>query len=295
MGVPRHKIECFHHEIDGREEGKGLMDWPCTPAYCRAFAEAFGVKIYFSWREGGFKREMLRDGTPTAQTHFETPDGEVVRGGHGEPGRRKRFPQVSANLSQRWCSPYLKIDVGSIAIQNQKRFNNARSLLVSGERAQESSQRARYKIFEPDRTDARGGVLKRHVDRCRIVHQWEESEVWEIIARWRVNAHPAYRLGWGRLSCATCIFLSKNGWASAKVVLPDQVGSIARYENDFGTTIDRGMGVMAKAALGKAYGPCGETQLVAEARDENWHGQIILPEGEWQLPAGAFGESNGPT
>lgn len=112
-GVPRHKIELLHHEVDGREEGKLFMDWPCTTAYVRAFAAAFNVRCYFSWREGGFKREMLRDNTPTAQTHFETPTGIVSRGGKGQNNTRKQFPQVSANLSLRYCSSYLKIDVAS--------------------------------------------------------------------------------------------------------------------------------------------------------------------------------------
>ena len=92
-GVPKAKLELMHHEVDGREEdGTYFMDWPCTAAYCRSFAAAFGIPLYFSWREGGFRREMLRDGTPTAPTHFETPDGEFVRGGGGAPGKRKMFP-----------------------------------------------------------------------------------------------------------------------------------------------------------------------------------------------------------
>jgi 3'-phosphoadenosine 5'-phosphosulfate sulfotransferase (PAPS reductase)/FAD synthetase len=195
LGVARDRIELWHHEVDGREEAVNLMDWPCTPAYVRAFARAFGVNVFFSWREGGFKREMLRNNTATAQTHFETPDGVDSSGGNGKPNVRLQFPQVSANLSLRWCSAYLKFDVACAAIQNQKRFHNARSLVISGERAQESSNRAKYKIFERDRTDARNGSLKRHIDRCRPVHQWDEAEVWNIIARWRINLHPAYRFG----------------------------------------------------------------------------------------------------
>ena len=300
LGVARDRIELWHHEVDGREDGVSLMDWPCTPAYVSAFARAFGVKLFYSWREGGFKREMLRDNSPTAQTHFETPAGIVSRGGKGENNTRKQFPQVTSDLSLRYCSSYLKVDPGRTAIVNQKRFNNSQTLVLSGERAQESSNRAKYKIFEPDHTDARNGSLKRHVDRCRPVHQWDEAEIWNIIARWRVNMHPCYRLGWTRLSCALCIFLTRNGWASARAVLPEQFDQVALYEKEFGSnngkTIDRGgMSVIVKASLGKAYAACSNAALVAEARNENWNGPIILPEGEWELPAGAFGESDGPT
>jgi len=220
------------------------------------------------------------DNAPTAQTHFETPTGIVSRGGKGGNNTRKQFPQVSSNLSLRYCSSYLKIDVASIALANQERFNDSKTLTVSGERAQESSPRRKLKIFERDRTDARRGALKRHVDRYRLVHQWQEQEVWEIIARWRVNPHPPYRLSRGRLSCALCIFLNPNGWASAKVVLPEQFHKIAYYEKLFGKTIDRKIDVLTKASLGKAHPQCHDAKLVAEARDENWNHPIILPSQE---------------
>lgn len=62
-GASRERIELWHHEIDGRE-GSHLMDWPCTPAYCRAFAQAFALPLYASWKVGGFERELLRDRRP---------------------------------------------------------------------------------------------------------------------------------------------------------------------------------------------------------------------------------------
>jgi 3'-phosphoadenosine 5'-phosphosulfate sulfotransferase (PAPS reductase)/FAD synthetase len=296
MNIPRDKIELMHHDVDGREEGRGLMDWPSTPSYCRAFAKAFNLPIYFSWKEGGFRREMLRQNTATAPTHFETPHGELQRGGLGPPGTRNIFPQQTADLSRRWCSAYLKIDPARLSIINQPRFQQARTLVISGERAEESPNRANYKLFEVDHSDARHGSLRRHVDRCRIVHQWTESEIWDIIARWRINVHPAYRLGFNRLSCICCIFGSDRQWASARIVVPDQVEQVATYERQFGKTIDRShITVLHKASLGSPYSPCTDAALIAEARDRNWDRPIFLPEGEWQIPPGAFGESNGPT
>jgi tRNA(Ile)-lysidine synthase TilS/MesJ len=73
FGIPVSKIELWHHLIDGKEHQ--FMDWECTEDYCRKFAEAFHVPIYFSWKQGGFEGEMLRDNTPTKQTYYETPDG----------------------------------------------------------------------------------------------------------------------------------------------------------------------------------------------------------------------------
>ena len=62
-------------------------------------------------------------------------------------------------------------------------------LVVTGERGEESSNRARYKVFEPDRTQSR------HVDHFRPVHAWKEGEVWEAMARNAITPHPAYQLG----------------------------------------------------------------------------------------------------
>lgn len=122
MGVNPENIELWHHDVDGRE-GSELMDWAVTRDYCRAFAEAFGMKIYYSWKEGGFEREMCRNNQLTAPTIFEIPGGIAQAGGVlGKPSTRGKFPQVSPDLSVRWCSAYLKIDVGSAAIRNQERF-----------------------------------------------------------------------------------------------------------------------------------------------------------------------------
>ncbi len=58
-GVPKEKIELLYHLVNGKAEV--IMDWPVTEAYCRAFARHFEVPIFFSWKAGGFKREMLRE------------------------------------------------------------------------------------------------------------------------------------------------------------------------------------------------------------------------------------------
>ncbi len=300
-GVPMSKIELMHHDVDGRE-GSNLMDWPCTRDYCRKVAEAFGLPIYFSWKVGGFEREMLRDGTPTAPTKFETPVAPFVygnptttveSGGRGPAGTRLKFPQVSADLSVRWCSAYVKIDVGSTALRNQARFDRARTLFITGERAEESAARAKYKVFEPHRADRRTGRDKRHVDQWRPVHAMTEREVWKLLERFSINPHPAYRLGWGRVSCMKCIFGSANQWASAYEIDPVGVRRIAEYERQFGVTIKRKLTVMNSVDAGKAYDmdPVDVKAAMSETFDE----PIILGEGTWELPKGAFGESCGPT
>jgi hypothetical protein len=268
------------------------MDWPSTPAYCKAFAKAFHVPLFFSWRLGGFEREMLRNDTATAPISWENPDGSIgTAGGKGPKGTRLKFPQVSADLSTRWCSAYLKIDVGATAIRNQSRFLGKKTLFISGERAEESPGRAKYKVFEPDRACSH----HRAVRRFRPVHSWNEQEVWDILRRYQVNPHPSYRIGFPRLSCRACIFGLEDQWASLQQVDPAGFKAIAAYEKQFGFTIHRKTALGDRADAGRPYAGCSNQALLAEAMDPNWSGPIIVPADEWALPAGAFGKGGGPS
>lgn len=303
-GVPKSKIELWHHDVDGRE-GSELMDWACTAGYCRAVARALDVPLYFSWKVGGFEREMNRDSQLTAPTAWEEPqpDGSVIvrqTGGKlGKPATRQKFPQVSADLTVRWCSAYLKIDVCRRALANDSRFTSSRTLVVTGERAEESTSRAKYKTFEPHPSDLRNGIRKqRHIDAWRPVHGWPEALVWKIIERYGINPHPAYRAGWGRVSCAACIFGSPDQWASLTAIAPQSVATIAAYEERFELTIKRSENVNQQATRGTTYAalrtPAGQA-AAAEATDRDWAERVQLEPGEWELPAGAFGESTGPS
>ena len=296
-GVQAKKIELWHHLIDGRE-GSNLMDWPVTEDYVKKFAKTFGIKLFFSWKQGGFEREMLRDNQKTAPTIFQAPDNDNIiecscGGTRGRESTRRKFPQVTANLSQRWCSAYLKIDVCTAAINNQKRFLNKRTLVITGERAEESAARSKYKVFEPDRSDNRNGKrVKRHVDHWRPLHLWDEKQVWKIIEKFKVNPHPAYRLGWGRLSCISCIFGSKNQWATLNKIAPGRFRRIGAYEKEFGMTIHRSKSVYDQIVEGSPY-PDLDPAIVSEGLGTTFNNDIILK--KWELPAGAFGENAGPT
>lgn len=293
-GVPKSRIELHHHEIDGH--GPAFMDWGITRAYCRAVADALGLRIYFSCKEGGFLREMNRDGAPTAPILFEREDGTWEQvGGKGPPGTRGLFPQVTADLRVRWCSPYLKIDVLAALIRNSPRFAGKRTLVLTGERAQESASRARYATFEAHRSDLREGRRPRHVDAWRPVHAWTAERVWGIIGEHGLIPHPAYRLGWGRLSCMTCIFGSRNQWATIAALYPARFEAIAAREEQTGKTIKRGASVRALAAQGTPYpAALAQPALAALAESDEWSGPVLCDPAAWVLPAGAFGENAGP-
>lgn len=118
--------------------------------------------------------------------------------------------------------------------------------------------------------------------------------MWAALERHRINPHPAYRLGWGRVSCAACIFGGPDQWASLRAVNPVQFSQVVDYERRFGWTIRRGEALTAVADRGQPYASLSKEDIIA-ALAEEWREPIFLPpEQEWKLPAGAFSGSPGP-
>lgn len=290
LGVAPERIEIHHHLVDGKDEV--FMDWPVTESYCEAFAQAFGMRFVTTWREGGFKREMLRQDCPTAPVHIPGPNGGTIPvGGKGPNGTRQKFPQVSADMSVRWCSSYLKSDAGRAYLTNTPRFQDGRKrLIVTGERAEESPGRAKYTEFGAHPQDNRlGKKTQRYLDHWRAVHKWTEAEVWAIKRRWRVAPHPAYRIGFSRCSCKSCIFVGPDNWATLREIALADFKQIAAYENQFGVTIHRTLGVEARADAGQVMPNAAQHAPLAMATAFT---EPILVD-DWQLPAGAFKNNGG--
>lgn len=292
LGVEKEQLELWHHKIDG-DTDQHFMDWPVTESYCRAVAETFDIPIYFSWKKGGFRGEMWRENERTKPIVFETPDGvKEVGGNSGSKNTRLKFPQTSADLSVRWCSAYLKIDVCASAIRNQDRFRDSKTLVITGERGEESKARSKYKQFEPHKSDLRDGVrYQRHVDHWRPVLHWYEAEVWNIIEEEKVRVHPAYYLGTGRVSCAFCIFESDPQLATAAKVLPKQFNMVAGDEEQFKFTIKQGYTLRERESHANPYDSYSE-EIAEVARSTEYNLPIIMD--NWILPDGAFGDSSGP-
>lgn len=291
LGIPKEKIELWHQAVDGRPGvDPRFFDWPCTESYCREVARTLGLPIKFQWREGGFEREINKQDAPTAPAAFELPDGSVGRsGGIGEPNTRLMFPAAVADLRTRWCSATLKIDVASIAINNDPRFKKAKIIEITGERRQESNKRACYAEVEKHDSTTK----HRRVDQWRAIIDWPEERVWEIIQRWGIRPHPAYYLGWGRVSCAFCIFGNPDQWASIRAISPTMFWRINNYEKQFGRTIQQGGDIEHLANKGESYVP-NDPEMVRLAMSDE------LPKGyasagkNWTMPFGAFKRSGGP-
>jgi len=295
MGVEPSKIELHHHDIDGRES-ETFMDWECTRGYCQRFADDLGLKIYFSWKVGGFEREMNRNVSRTAPVRFEVPVGDGIEilesgGTGGKESTRRKFPQVSADLSVRWCSSYLKIGVCSSSISGQTRFNGKSVLLVTGERAEESANRALYYRFEPHSANA--PTKARIVHQYRMVQAWTTEEVWAIMQEYGIDPHPAYKLNLGRCSCLGCIFGSNDQWAMIREIEPERFEKIATYEEEFGVTIQRDKSVREMADAGSFT--INNPELIKLATSKEYNQPVVIHKSHWQLPIGAFAEGCGPT
>jgi 3'-phosphoadenosine 5'-phosphosulfate sulfotransferase (PAPS reductase)/FAD synthetase len=294
LGVPISKLELWHQAVDGRPGvDPRFFDWPCTEGYCKAVAAALGVKIRFQWREGGFEQEINKFNRPLAPAGFELPDGTIgSAGGQGTPNTRLMFPMTSSDLRTRWCSAVLKIDVSTAGINNDPRLKEANVLVVTGERRQESNNRARYSEVDVHRSTTQ----KRRVDQWRAIIDWREEEVWEIIEKWRVRPHPAYYIGWGRVSCLPCIFGNADQWASVRAIAPDLFNKILGYENEFEHTIQKKGNVKFMADKGESFVP-PDRKLVAMALSEEYpEDMVMVPKSEpWELPLGAYKRHGGPT
>jgi hypothetical protein len=145
LGVDRGRLELMHHDVDGAI-GDGfestLMDWPCTHGYIAALGKAFDIPVLFSYRVGGIERELLRENCGSAPVVYTRRDGQqvVLPSDKSKANTRLKFPQVTANLALRWCSAYSKISVSDRLLIHDARFRQGKTLIVTGERAEESPE-----------------------------------------------------------------------------------------------------------------------------------------------------------
>ena len=300
LGVDKDKIELWHHNIDGKE-GDSFMDWPVTTDYCKKFASHFNVRYYESWKVGGFEKELMRQEEYTTGYKFETPDG-LKHVGNGSPGCKRslgkiktvrKFPQLAGLNAGRWCSAYLKIMVMRAAIKNQERFRGQRTLVITGERGEESTARAGYCDQEVYETDSRNKENGMWIDQWRPIKHWLETHVWNIIERYGVVVPPSYYLGYSRFSCKDCIFGNADQWATGAYLDPEGVERKAKLEEEFKYTMRRDISIRELIAKGKVYQAAKNEKYKALAMNKEYTGPITTD--NWTLPAGAYGKSCGPS
>lgn len=328
LGVPKEKMEFWHHDIDGGNP-KRRMDWKCTQNYVRSFAAAEGVKLRLSWRVNGFFGELYRIGASEPVEWLDPDTGEVrqcrlsrnylqcreIKEKAADEmdtqlrkfGYRMKFPAKTGDLSRRWCSAYLKIMVADTVMSNLSRLQelgisgeknrkseNVKILVVSGERRGESKGRSKYNEIEIHRTNA---PAKAH----RIVHQWRpvidysERDVWEVLKRHRVNPHPCYRAGWNRCSCAMCIFSTPKLFAGIREIYPNEFRKLKNDEEILGFTLDNKCDLETFVGDAESCVYHGDDKALRSLVTGEFTEDDVYVNGRWLYPAGAFhGAEGGP-
>lgn len=323
LGVPKSKIEFWHHDIDGGHPSR-TMDWRCTANYIRSFAEAEQIPLRVSWRKNGFFGELYRIGASELIEYVDPETGEIyqcppskkymecqklkvaaiseMENKLAEFGYRMKFPMKSGDLSRRWCSAYLKIMVADTVLRNMnsvaanltKTRMDIKLLIVSGERRGESVGRSKYNEIEIHRTNA---VSKHH----RTVHQWRpvidysEKDIWEVLKRHKVNPHPCYRAGWNRCSCAMCIFSTPQLFAGIRELYPKEYALLCQDEKVLGFTLDNHCDLETYIGSADSCVYHGDKEAIQSLLTGEFPVESVYVKDKWKYPAGAFhGVAGGP-
>lgn len=323
LGVPKSKIEFWHHDIDGGHPSR-TMDWRCTVNYIRSFAEAEQIPLRVSWRKNGFFGELYRIGASELIEYVDPETGEIyqcppskkymecqklkvaaiseMENKLAEFGYRMKFPMKSGDLSRRWCSAYLKIMVADTVLRNMnsvaanltKTRMDIKLLIVSGERRGESVGRSKYNEIEIHRTNA---VSKHH----RTVHQWRpvidysEKDIWEVLKRHKVNPHPCYRAGWNRCSCAMCIFSTPQLFAGIRELYPKEYALLCQDEKVLGFTLDNHCDLETYIGSADSCVYHGDKEAIQSLLTGEFPVESVYVKDKWKYPAGAFhGAAGGP-
>ena len=317
LGVPKSKIEFWHHDIDGGHPSR-TMDWRCS------FAEAEQIPLRVSWRKNGFFGELYRIGASELIEYVDPETGEIyqcppskkymecqklkvaaiseMENKLAEFGYRMKFPMKSGDLSRRWCSAYLKIMVADTVLRNMnsvaanltKTRMDIKLLIVSGERRGESVGRSKYNEIEIHRTNA---VSKHH----RTVHQWRpvidysEKDIWEVLKRHKVNPHPCYRAGWNRCSCAMCIFSTPQLFAGIRELYPKEYALLCQDEKVLGFTLDNHCDLETYIGSADSCVYHGDKEAIQSLLTGEFPVESVYVKDKWKYPVGAFhGAAGGP-
>jgi 3'-phosphoadenosine 5'-phosphosulfate sulfotransferase (PAPS reductase)/FAD synthetase len=282
LGIPKERIHLHHHDVDGNSY-RPIFDWECTKDYCRAFAQAFGLKLFISYREGGIYREINRENQPKGDVYYQIePDGEyqIARAKADKLNTRLMFPAVQSDIRYRWCSATAKIEVLRTVTSWSEAYQKG-CYVLTGERRAESTARSKYDYQEVYHTSNKN----RPIQQLRIILDWSEAQVWDILKRWRVQPHPAYMLGWSRCSCKICIFSGPNIWATVNEIDKPRIEMIDMTEKKINHTLYHKLTILEKVAQGTAM----KVNKYWLRQSIKFTVPIIVPENKlWKIPVGAF-------
>lgn len=198
-GVSRDRIVVSHQCL-------GRMEWPGTLELVQEHAAHYGLRLEVSaYRDKG--------GTPLTLLDYIRARGKW-------PDSKNRF-----------CTSEYKRGPGKRVIVKLFREAPGDVLNVFGFRAEESSSRAKKKVFA---LNPRCSCKARQVWDWLPIHHWTEEAVWDDIRASGVRWHYAYDLGMPRLSCCFCIFAPRAALLVAGKANPDLLDEYCEAEEKTG-------------------------------------------------------------
>ncbi len=130
----------------------------------------------------------------------------------------------------------------------------------------------------------------------RPVIDWSEKDIWTIIRRHGVKAHPCYYAGWNRCSCMMCVFSQPKHWAGIRELFPKEYEAVRQDEIRLGFTLDNGKCLDEYVGEAKSCVNHDAALEVEQLISGRFSPQDVhVPPNKWRYPAGAFhGAGGGP-
>jgi len=209
-------------------------------------------------------------------------------------GNHLRLPMKSTLQAGRYCTSVVKEKVFAKTIRHHQNTRaGVKILVVSGERRGESVNRSKYNEIELSTCNAtvRGDRL---VHYWRMVIDYSERDVWEVLKRHRCVPHPCYSLGWNRCSCAMCIFSKREQWAGIRELFPNLYDEVRRDEERLGFTLNVYKTLDEYVGDAKSCVYHGDPKAMRQMLTGEFNPGDIYTD-DWKYPAGAFhGSEGGP-
>ncbi|CAM4042612.1 phosphoadenosine phosphosulfate reductase family protein [Paenibacillus alkaliterrae] len=202
--IPKEKIKMVHMRVDGDPNDKSkrqLFDWPQTDEYLQYLSKTLDIPMIVIWGHMSLE-ERIRD--------------------------RGMFPDSQC----RFCTSYQKRDVYAKWV---RQFDDCKILLLTGERSEESTERAAKKVFQLHSTHA-VGRKNRIVHWLKPIKDMLKSQVRQLAADYGIELHPCYE--WvSRCSCKFCIFNTSSELQQTSRLFPEDWEYLKQMEHDIGHTM----------------------------------------------------------
>ncbi|MGW1616048.1 phosphoadenosine phosphosulfate reductase domain-containing protein [Streptomyces sp. NPDC002285] len=216
----------------------GRAEWEGTRELAELQARLCGVRRFEVVTSGVdfLDRVEIRHGKLKAKAEKEALE-------RGEDPTQAKVAPAWPSSSARWCTSGEKR--GPIRTLYTRLTDElahlgrpVRILACIGQRAAESTQRAKLAEVEIDREASNG---RRHITTWRPIHTWNDRKVWREIARSRLPYHPAYDWGNKRLSCVFCVLGCNNDLVNGARRVPELAAAFARTEVKVGADFKQGL------------------------------------------------------